>query len=343
MSFQELLAYLAILRRRWWLVAITVIATIGTIGVVSYTRPPMYRARVSFMVVRPLLGDVSLYELRAPTSREALNYTRANFLEILRGSVVAWRTVEETGVKMRGSELQKQVSIQESKDSEMITLIVTARKPKEAALLANGLIETALKYYGELQATPATNSRQFIQQQLDIASEELRQAQQRLTQFQIENNIGSLDTEITSQQSLIRALRLQRDQAEAEGKLTEVATYERLIAQHERELQRLVSLNTEYVKLKAEVSRAQSVYNLLLDKLTEATLKENEILNTSFVQIVEPASPPRRPISPLSPKIVVVGAIASTVLGIALAFLLEYVEILRVEMGEEKIQEVPLA
>ncbi|RMF27505.1 MAG: hypothetical protein D6759_17590, partial [Chloroflexi bacterium] len=131
--------------------------------------------------------------------------------------------------------------------------------------------------------------------------------------------------------------------AEAEGKLTEVATYERLIAQHERELQRLVSLNTEYVKLKADVSRAQSVYNLLLDKLTEATLKENEILNTSFVQIVEPASPPRRPISPLSPKIVVVGAIASTVLGIALAFLLEYVETLRMEIGEEKVQEVPLA
>jgi len=343
MTFQELIAYLAVLRRRWWLVMITVVVTLGTIVVVSYTRPPMYRAHVSFMVVRPLLGDVSLYELRAPTSREAINYTRANFLEILRGSVIAWRTVEETGVEMRGDTLRQSASIEESKDSELITLTVLAEDPEEAALLANGMIQAALKYYGELQAAPAVNSRQFIQQQLDVASEELRQAQQQLTQFQIENNIGMLDTEITSQQSLLRSLQLQRDQAEAEGLLDRVAIYERLIAQHERELQRLVSLNTQYVMLKSNVGRAQSVYNLLLDKLTEATLKENEILNTSFVQIVEPASPPHRPITPLSPKVLVVGAIASIVLGMALAFLLEYVEGLRVEMGEEKVQKIPLA
>ncbi len=341
MSLQELLAYVRVLRRRWWLVVITILVTLGTIIFLSYTRPSMYRARVHFMVVRPLVGGVSLYELRAPTSREAINYTRSNFLEILQGGVIAWRTVEETGVDMRGDDLQRSATIEESKDSDLITLIVTASDPDEAALLANGMVQAALKYYGEIQAAPAVNSRQFIQQQLNIASDELRQAQRDLTQFQIENNIGMLDTEITSQQSLLRSLQLQRDQAEAEGQLDRVAAYERLIAQHERELQRLVSLNTQYVMLKAEVGRAQSVYNLLLDKLTEATLKENEILNTNFIQVVEPASPPRRPMAPLSPKILVVGAIAAVALGIALAFLLEYVETLRLEL-EEKVQEAPV-
>ena len=75
------------------------------------------------------------------------------------------------------------------------------------------------------------------------------------------------------------------------------------------------------------VERARSTYNFLLDKRAEAQIKENQILELSSIQIITPAYPPKRPVSAISSKLIVLGVVMSLLVGMLLTFLLEYLEI----------------
>jgi len=238
---------------------------------------------------------------------------------------------------MRGDELASSIEVEESKDSELVRLTVTASTAEQAQQLANGLIDTAVRYFGEVLSRPATESLDFISNQLAETQQELAAAQQQLRQFQVEHRMGDLDSEIASLQVLIRSLRFERDQAEVGSDREKVSNYTRLISERETELLDLLQLGTEYNELKSNVARSESLINLLLDKRTEATLKENESRKTGFVQIVEPARAPNHPNSPFDLKITIVGAVTSLIVGIFLAFVLEYVERLRVFVPAEKV------
>ena len=53
----------------------------------------------------------------------------------------------------------------------------------------------------------------------------------------------------------------------------------------------------------------------------------NQIRELESVQIINPALPPQRPVSVISPKIIVLGAVVSFMAGVLLTFLLEYLEV----------------
>ena len=338
MSGQDLLMYLKIVRKRLWVVALLVAVTMGTIMAVFLTSKPAYSASVRFLVTAPPSGAVSLYGgVREPTKREEIAWTRANFIEVLRSGVVAWQTVEALGLDAQGSELLKGLEIVESESSDFVRLTVKADTAEAAQMLANGLVETSIDYYGNLQAQPATNSLDFISNQLAEAQHEWEAAEQKLLQFQVENQMGDLDSEILSSQALIRSLRLERDQAEAEGDMAKATAFDNLIAYRQMELQNLLQLSAEYATLRSAVQRSKALYDLLLDKQTEAELKENEARNADFVHIVEPAGKPRRPDSPFNAKILIVGTVASLIVGVLLALVLEYVERLRMFVPPDEL------
>ena len=83
------------------------------------------------------------------------------------------------------------------------------------------------------------------------------------------------------------------------------------------------------------VRQADTLYNYLLDKETEAKLKENEALHLSFVQVLGPARPPSHPLPPINFKILALGAVISLILGVGLAFLWEYLETVSLDIRSE--------
>ena len=146
--------------------------------------------------------------------------------------------------------------------------------------------------------------------------------------------IGGLD--ISQQTSLIRKLRRSRDDAIANDDAAKAVAYESLIAQREQELQALLNLSAEYHSLQSTVSQASSTYNYLLDKEAEAKITENQIRNISFILVVEPAVPPRESTSSFSTAILALGAVLSLVLGLAIAFVWEYIEASGVQKDEPR-------
>jgi uncharacterized protein involved in exopolysaccharide biosynthesis len=325
MEGQEFLQYLRVLRKRWWLILMLMVSTVGTILIVLYTTKPRYQSSVKFLFSSPPVAEITVYgDFREPTVRDEIPSAKANFNEILGSEAVIWQAIEILGLDMRAKDVV--LTVEPSENSEIVRLLVEMESPQLAADMANTLIDVALKTYGEVRAKPTTMSHAFISQQLESAYAEWMQAQDRLTQFQIENGTSNFHSALESQQILIRSLYLDRDRAMADGNLQKAARYDELIAKREAELQNWIWLSAQYAELETLCEQTYNVYDLLLMRETEAALKENEILNVGFVSVFAPAWPPEYPMSPFSPKLVVFGGIASLVVGAFLALGWEYLE-----------------
>jgi uncharacterized protein involved in exopolysaccharide biosynthesis len=221
-------------------------------------------------------------------------------------------------------------------NSQLMYVRVRASDPETAALLANTFADVGLKRYGQLLAQPTASTREFIERELETTREELAAAEAELIQFQIDNKIGDLYKALTSQYELIGDLRLQGDLARSVGNLVQAQALEETILKREAELQNLIALSAGYTELTNRVERVRTTYDFLLDRRTEAQIKENQILELASIHVITPAHPPRRPVSPIDSKLVVVGAVASIMLGVLLAFLLEYLEIVGVLRGSQR-------
>lgn len=326
MSIQELIHYWQVIRKRLWLVALLVGVTLGTVLLVSYLAKPLYRATASFQVTAPLPTDVSLVnEFRLPTSREELAFTRNNFLAVLQSEAVAWEVINTLGLNVDPVELQSQLVIEAGLNSDFVTLQVTADSPKQAAEIANLLVDTAARTFGELSASSFTANKRVISDLLVSRKAELDTAQAALVAFQTENKVSSADGILATQEKLIVNAKTLRDQAQAEGKLDEVRAYDTIITTRERELQQYIQLNAEFVQLEADVVRLQATYYDLQAKEIETELKENEILSARFVRVIA-ASEPNKPLPNLDTRVLIIAFVASLALAIVLAFILEYVE-----------------
>lgn len=324
MTMQDILIYWQVIRKRLWLIVLLVGVTLGVIVLTSYLSKPVYKATVSFQVTAPLPAEVSIFnEFRTSSTSEELARTRINFVAVLQSEFVIGQAMEELGLDVDVDELTKQMVVEPDEESEFIRLRVMATDPELAAAIANVLMDKATQYFGELSAGSITANKEFIEQQLEKVKDELDTAREALIQFRIQNRVGSLDGLLRSQESLITALKQERDQAFVKGDEQATKGYEDVIAQRERELQELILLSSENEVLWDDVVRIKSTYSDLLNTVTEAGLKENEILSARFIRVI-PASVPSHSLPRLNVKILLLGGIVSLVLGIIIAFALEY-------------------
>ena len=326
MSIKDFIIYWKVVKKRLWLIGLLLVVTLGVIFLTSFLSKQVYKATTSFQVTAPLPAEVTIYsEFKTSSTIDELLRTRGNFVAVLQSKFVTGQVIEELGPDMGTDELLATTLVEPEEDSDFIDLKVTAGDPSTAAAIANTLMDNAAKYFGEMSAGSITANKEFIQQQLKEIRGELDVARAALMQFQIENRISSSEGLLNSQEDLITTLKTSRDEAQVESGLEAVAVYDELISKRERELQDLILLGSEYELLQDEVRRIKDVYQSLLDKETEAKLKENEIMSARFIQVI-PASEPSHPLPRFEPKLFLLGAIVSLVLGIMLAFILEFLE-----------------
>ncbi len=96
------------------------------------------------------------------------------------------------------------------------------------------------------------------------------------------------------------------------------------VNQYRDEVQGLAKKEIQFGILKREADSNQQLYDLLLKRLKETGLSQG--LDTNNIRIVEPAIAPFRPIKPRPILNLALGAVIGLVLGMALAFFLEYMD-----------------
>lgn len=341
-GLSELITYWRIVRKRWWLILILVATTVAAVVGFSLTKPSLYRASVRVQVTAAPPSDVTLYQgAKAGTFSEEVTLTRASFMEVIASLDVAWQVVDTLKLPMTGKQLLQKITVEDFPTSSLVRVSAVAEDPQQVTDIANAFVQAALQQYGQLNAYPLTLSREFIKDQLEQTQEELQQAQTELIRFQIENRIATLDDTITTLQNLIRSLELAHDEALAVGNTSAAENYDALVSARLRELQNIVQLKNQYDTLDSRVRQLQETYNFLLEKETEARLKENEALNLSFIQVLGQARVPTDPEPRLSPKVLVLAGIVSLALGVMLAFLTEYIGSMDLEGTKDTTAALP--
>lgn len=102
-----------------------------------------------------------------------------------------------------------------------------------------------------------------------------------------------------------------------------VARYERLITAYENRLAELIGLQGRYESLVNAVKEAEDHYAFLTGKLNEARIKEDQALNSGYIQVVEAAREPVQPAPRQTSRLVFYGAALAAMIGVVLAFVLE--------------------
>lgn len=258
----ELLAVLRILRRWWWLIVLLPVVSAVALWFGLRSRPPVYEASVKLQITTPQREDVAVYEeYRYGSLRDEITVARNNFTEVLRGDDIRSQTASQ--LDLNEEEKEFPVEVNTVRDADFIYVTVEAGSPALAAEIGNTLVSEAIAYYGDLRARPTYAERDLFAEKLRIAEEGFRAAQDRFTQFQAENGVVALQEQLDTYQRLLEQLQLERDRLlleETTRAVDPISEVDRLIAQHQQELDRLAALEPAYNLLQEDLQVARENY-----------------------------------------------------------------------------------
>lgn len=179
--------------------------------------------------------------------------------------------------------------------------------------------------YALLEQTFQTTRTQYQIYFTTATEKNYRAAEQAFNDFKNQNKLSTLANDITMNNQLLTQLRLELDQRllDNSNNTQIIKQADDLILVHKKELERLLGLEPSYSVLEAKVGEAQSRYQRILTKYTEADLTADVVRSANFIQVIQPAVPPAKAANS-SFKLLALGIVGSLGLAIILAFVLDY-------------------
>ncbi len=268
--------YLAVLRRRWFVVVGTMALVVAIVAALDFSKTPVYQAS-SQLLLQPKQSESIFSPAQAATDP-----TRAvqNELKIINSLAVRTAVAEAYGSSIS-------ISAASGGDDDVIILSATDTDPDEAARKVNVYAETYQEERFNAIVEDLAQSKAVLQQQIDDFQAEIDA---------INKPLAELDQRLATTPSSDPA-------------------YADLLAERER-------LNNE---IQAERSDREDQLSEYQQRLQVLQLSER-LTTTGGVQILNPATVPKTPISPNIVRDLVQAALIGLFLGIGLAFLLEQVD-----------------
>ncbi len=244
----------------------------------------------------------------------------------------------------------------EDAKSGIVSVAFIDKDPQKAADIANAFVNELQKKLTEMSISSAQERREFFENQLAQAQQELSDAENAMMKYQqssgvlalgsqtaailgaiasLRNQIAAKNVEISSLSSYTRKdnprLRLAQSQLEAMTKeLRRLEEEQRRTddsnTRHGRALSsdllasvgHVPELSVENQRYERALRLAAAKYETMMRQYENARL--NEASDISTVQIVDPATPPDWKYKPQRAKIMIIGTMAGFVLGVFWAF-----------------------
>ncbi|HEX4984507.1 MAG TPA: chain length determinant protein EpsF [Burkholderiales bacterium] len=223
---------LLILRARYRLVLLVLLATLAAALATASLLPPRYKATLTLVVdfksVDPITGAFMPVQLM-------LASYMATEIDILESQAVALKVVKalrldedpRTRQKFRDSSggrgsletwladaLRARLEVKPAKESRLIEVNFTSPDPEFSARVANAFGQAYVQTNLEMKVAPARESASWFDAQLKQLQNQLEAAQARLTKYQSENGITSTDQRLDVEASRLSELSTQLVQAQ---------------------------------------------------------------------------------------------------------------------------------
>jgi len=320
--------YWRIVKKRRWIILLTIITTLGSVAVYTNLQTPVYQSAAT-VKVEPALAILGLSPEQMAGGFDlymALNTE----VKIIKSALVAERTalklktihggIDEVAKAAIISSIQGKLSAERVGDTNLITITALSSDPTETAQLANMTAEVYIEKGIEDRNRRARELRQFVEFQLIDAELKLKNSEDGLRKYTEKTRSKGIGSYIAT-----RLLDLQARKSDLLKKYTdqhpEVARIDQQIDSIEGQMKQLPTEELELARLLREVKINEELYTLLTKRLKEAQISEADHVQSAFV--VTPATVPVKPIKPNRLMNMSVGAFMGVFLGFIFALVME--------------------
>ena len=318
-----------ILRVIWhWRSLIISMLIVATVALVIRTRlvKPVYEADVRLQLNTPQIEDVGGTWYAG--SIDQASVARNNLTQVILSNEIYSETVAQLGLTQ--DQLPYQLEVNPIQNSDFIQVIVRTKVQDSAVEIANTHVKFAVEHYGVLRAKPSNDEKELLFAQLLAAEDEYNSSLTAFSNYKAENEIISLESDILMAKDYLQRLMYERDREIFDRDNATDATQpditaevNSLIAERERELERLRSLEPTYIKLENETRQALDRYEYIRGMYNEAQLKAVALQATTFIQVTDPADTPIQTGTNIA-RTLIIPLIGCLGFAIVVAFLLEY-------------------
>ena len=342
----ELKQYFYIARKWLWLIVLGIILGGGAAFLFSNFQEPVYRSAAKALVSQPSrdqLSDFGYYSAQQLVS---------TYSELLQTSPI----LEEVSSRLDHHVSASAISIQQVRDTNILSVAVEDDDPDRAAQIANTLIQVLVEQNETLQASRFASSEESLRSQIDVVQEQITTLQSEIaseTQASRQTQISTVEEQIAFLQDDIVEIQLEISALEGAGDARFTATTpdpETLskINQLQLDLEQKQGLLDLYQELyfnlvssetsgsaSTDVNPATNQYQstlALYQQIYANLLRDYEAVrlsrleNTPTVVSVEPAVPDYQPIRPKPVTNTLLGTVVGLMIAGGIVFLVEYLD-----------------
>ncbi|MFM9434219.1 polysaccharide biosynthesis transport protein [Janthinobacterium sp. CG_23.3] len=280
MSFSQ---FLLILRARRWILILTVLVTVGVTAVVSALLPKTYKATSSLLLnfkgVDPVTG------LTMPG--QLLPGYMATQVDIISSQNVALHVVDSLGLanspavvaqfneategkgtlrNWLADLLLQKLEIVPSRESSVVDISFKGNDPQFVATIANAFADEYQKISIQLKVDPMKKASVYFSEQTKLLRDNVEVAQSRLSKYQQEHGIVSLDNRLDVESNRLNDLSAQL--VGAQGQAMEAASRQRMALGGNGAESPDVAANPLIQSLKVNLGNAESKFAEIAQRLS---------------------------------------------------------------------------
>ncbi|MDR7536146.1 MAG: Wzz/FepE/Etk N-terminal domain-containing protein, partial [Armatimonadota bacterium] len=219
--------YLAVLRRRWYLPAVTTVIALAVALGFSLGAAPVYRGQATVVVDRSGASFAMTADLTG-ISQQAFVDTLA---ELVKSRAVAAQALERLGTPEDErpallAALQRGLKVRRVRNADLIVIEAEGPTPAAAAYYTNAVAEALLAWHVDSRRQQASAGRRFIEEQVTAVGNELRAAEDALARYKVEGGQVSLSEQSTLAVTKLAEFEAQRRAAAAERRGVEASLRE---------------------------------------------------------------------------------------------------------------------
>ena len=317
--------YWRVLKKRRWVIFVTLLAVLGSVTVLTNLQTPIYQATAT-VKVEPNMSIPGVVTDQMYDSYTALNTE----VKIIKSTIVAERAALKLGLlsddmtpdhrqAVVGAVLGK-ISAERVGDTNLITISATSSNPAETAKVANTTAEVYIEKGIEDRNRRARELREFVEIQLRDAEEKLKSSEDELKRYTEKSGAKGVGGYMST-----RLVDLETKKGDLLKRYTEqhpeVQRLEQQIQNIESQMKQLPTEELEYARLNREVNINEELYTLLSKRYKEAQISEADRVQSAFV--VTPATEPTSPTKPNKLTNITIGALLGIFLGLLFALIIE--------------------
>ena len=198
----ELKQYFYIARKWFWLLILGLILGGGAAFLFSYLQEPIYRSTAKVLISQPSREQLSDYGY---LSGQQLVMT---YSELLLTAPV----LEEASIRVDYKISATEITVQQIRDTNILSVSVEDTNPERASLIANTIIQVLVEQNEELQTSRFAASEESLRSQIEVVQQQITTLQEQIeseTEENIQTQIENIEKQISILQNDIVALQLE--------------------------------------------------------------------------------------------------------------------------------------